>query len=124
MTVSPSKARKLARSLLRENRKNGRSWRVIAHEDYHDAINYATLNRIALSKGAWLPKDETILMALGLITPRRPHSKDLFDWTDDELRCALLNRQPMPRPTCTKKAMNDFIRACKRTSLQRAGTTS
>ncbi len=68
MTISSSKARKLARSLLRQNR-NGRSWRVIANEDYQGKVNYATLNRFAISKGTWIPKDEKILIALGLKKP-------------------------------------------------------
>lgn len=70
MNISIAKAKKLARTLLRENRK--RSWRSIAHEDYQDRINYATLNRFAINKGAWIPKDEKILIALGLKKPREP----------------------------------------------------
>lgn len=71
MNVSPSKAKKRALGLLRENRR-GRSWRVIAHEVFRDQINYATLNRFATSKGTWLPKDENILIVLELVKPRKP----------------------------------------------------
>lgn len=73
MTIIISRAKKLARSLLRENRKNGRTWRAIAHEDYNDQINFATLNRFAKSKGAWIPKDNEILITLGLKKPCKPH---------------------------------------------------
>lgn len=92
MTASITKAKKLATSLLRANRL-GRSWRTIAHEDYADQVNHATLNRIAIHKGDWLPKDETILKALGLITPRSPFA-GLPKWfvrTDDAL--SFFNRQ-------------------------------
>jgi hypothetical protein len=70
VTVSSSAAKKLARRLLRENR-HGRSWRAIAHEDYQDRISFATLNRIAIHKGEWLPKDENVLILLGLKKPHR-----------------------------------------------------
>lgn len=83
-TVSPSRAKKLARTLLRENRKFRRSWRIIAN-DY--GVNHATLNRIALHRGEWLPKDKTILIKLGLIKPRlpRPRQKTINEMTDREL---------------------------------------
>lgn len=72
-SVSPSKAKKLARRLLRENR-SGRSYRTIAREDYQGEIDQSTLSRIARSKGTWLPKDETILSKLGLLTTRSPYA--------------------------------------------------
>ena len=72
MNISLAKRKKLARSLLRENRKNDRSWRTIAREDYSDRVHNATLSRIAINRGAWIPKDENILLALGLIKPRKP----------------------------------------------------
>jgi len=65
------KARKLARMLLRENRA-GRSWRVIAKDDFQGQVNYATLNKLANSRGTWIPKDECILIALGLMEPHKP----------------------------------------------------
>lgn len=58
-------AQKLAKQLIQENQKNGRTWRVIAF-DYPDIVKPGTLNRIAKSNGAWLPKSKKILMALGL----------------------------------------------------------
>jgi hypothetical protein len=70
VTVSPSRARRLARRLLRENRKLGRSWRTIAREDFGDQINFATLNRFALSEGKWIP-NEKIQTVLGLKKPRK-----------------------------------------------------
>lgn len=74
-----SKARALARRLLRANKKTrshaGRSWRVIAREDYGGKVNHATLNRIANSEGAWLPKDKALLILLGLKKERKPMKK-------------------------------------------------
>jgi hypothetical protein len=67
------KAKRLASALLRENRR-GRSWRTIARDDYGDRVNFATLNRIAISKGDWLPKDEEVLKVLGLVTTRSPYA--------------------------------------------------
>lgn len=75
MSVSLARARKTARSVLRENRKNGRSWRVIAREDFNGEINHATLNRFAIHKGEWLPKDERLLIVLGLKKERKPRPK-------------------------------------------------
>jgi hypothetical protein len=74
-----SKARSLARRLLRANRGTrsyaGRSWRVISREDYDGLINHATLNRIARSDGEWLPKDKKLLILLGLKKERKPMKK-------------------------------------------------
>lgn len=75
MTISLARAKKAARTLLRENRKNGRSWRVIAREDFSNSIPAGTLNRFALSKGAWFPKDERLQIILGLRKERQPRPK-------------------------------------------------
>jgi hypothetical protein len=81
------KAKRLASALLRENRR-GRSWRTIARDDYQDRVNFATLNRIATSRGEWLPKDEEILKVLGLVTIRSPYAVMPRWWnrTPDSLR--------------------------------------
>jgi hypothetical protein len=71
MTISLARAKKTAVALLRENRKNRRSWRTIAREDYHDQVDHSTIHRFATSKGQWLPKNERTLMALGLIKERK-----------------------------------------------------
>jgi hypothetical protein len=71
MSRITSKAKKLARTLLRENRR-GRSWRDIAQRDFGGTVNYATLNKFARNKGAWIPKDVHILYALGLAEPKPP----------------------------------------------------
>lgn len=73
MTVSMVRAKKLALELLRKNRR-GESWREIAAANFGGQVHYATINRIAIHKGAWLPKDEKILDALGLITKRSPYA--------------------------------------------------
>lgn len=98
------KAKTISRRLFRENRgtrKNpGRSWRVIAREDYADKIPAGTLNRIALSDGEWYPKDEQSQIILGLKRERKAQHqsqpKDLFDMSTAALRKALEDREPMP----------------------------
>lgn len=94
MNVSLARTKKLARSLLRENRKNGRSWRCIAREDYQNRIDQSTLSRIARNKGAWLPKDETLLLLLGLKKQRkpRPKYKTIREMSNKELRMHIRNR--------------------------------
>jgi len=87
MTNLTPRAKKLARTLRRENRE--KSWRTIARE-YPTIIKHGTLQRIATSmkrEGAqWYPKDKAILTALGLITPRKPRIKrTLSDLSREEL---------------------------------------
>ena len=81
MSLSMSRARKLAKRLLNEN-SHGRTWRKIAEEDYQNKVNYATLNRFAKSEGEWTPKDKEILAALGLYKPRAPYPRPawLYKW--------------------------------------------
>jgi hypothetical protein len=67
MTDRAVLAQKLAIRLIRENRC--RSWRKIAKEDFPPIVKAGTLNRIANSGGTWIPKDEKLLRALGLIEP-------------------------------------------------------
>ncbi len=67
--VSKTRARKIANSLLRQNKKS--SWRDLA-KTY--GVAAGTLNRFAKSHGEWLPKDENILQKLGLITVRSPYA--------------------------------------------------
>lgn len=95
--ISSSKAKRLARRLLRENR-HGRSYRAIVNEDYGGLFSHAVLVRIANSDGAWLPKTEEILIALGLITRRKKQHqpRDLFDMATGALRKALEQREEMP----------------------------
>lgn len=85
MKISMSLAKRTAVGLLRKNRS--RSWRTISREDYQGRVNHATLNRFANSKGAWVPKDEKILRALGLIKPRSPFAglPKWFERTDEAL---------------------------------------
>jgi hypothetical protein len=97
-----SKAETLARRLLRENRgtrsRPGRSWRVIAREDYQNKIPYGTLCRFALSNGAWLPKIEHQYV-MGLKHEKKKAAAQptaLFDMATSALRDALINRKEMP----------------------------
>ncbi len=84
MSISKARARKIAKRILRENRK-GRSWRVISREDY-PTVKPGTLNRFAKEKGAYIPVDEDILVALGLKKPRvkrPPKQSDDPAWMTD-----------------------------------------
>jgi hypothetical protein len=98
MTISLAMAKKLARSLRRENRPNGRSWRTIAREDYRNEIDQSTLSRIAREKGKWIPATEHLQILLGLKKAHKSKPKAISEMTKDELICALRNRQPMPMP--------------------------
>jgi len=58
----------------------GCSYRFIAgsfakRPDGIQIIKAGTVNRIAKSKGAWIPKDCEILIALGLKKPRKPRTQ-------------------------------------------------
>jgi hypothetical protein len=104
-----SKAETLARRLLRENRKNGRSWRVIAREDFNDKINNTTLCRFAKSKGTWIPKDNSIQIVLGIKHAPQQKAKLIYDMSADELLYAFIHRQPMPKVApCFKKAFKQL----------------
>lgn len=92
MNAGSAKAKKLARKLLRENRR-GRTWREIAREDYRGRVSFATLNRFAIHKGEWLPKDDEILTALGLKKPRAQKVKRVFDMPEKELLWRLEHRE-------------------------------
>jgi hypothetical protein len=76
--VSKTLARKLANSLLHQN-KEGASWRDL-QKDY--GVAAGTLNRFANSKGEWLPKDDDILKKLKIyrkprrLTPKTIHNDD------------------------------------------------
>jgi len=96
-----SKAKTIARRLLRQNRGTAsitaRTWRKIAHDDYQDKIPVGTLCRFALSDGEWLPKEEYQIL-LGLKRPARtqaPQFKDLFDTPSNILLWMLQHREVM-----------------------------
>ena len=69
-SISKARARKLAKSLSDQNR-SGVVWRDLKKKY---GVAGGTLNRIAKSKGSWLPKDEEILKKLGLVTVRSPYA--------------------------------------------------
>jgi len=75
--ASTRKAKILAKRLLRIH-KDLPSWRKIA-QDY-PGVSFATLNRIAKSKGEWVPKSVHLQELLGLI--RKPHEKNLVPLSD------------------------------------------
>ncbi len=124
MKVSPAKAKKLARTLRRENLKNGRSWRTIAREDYQDQIDQSTLSRIARNKGKWIPKGEHFLILLGLITPRRPHPKPISEMSIPDLLHALRDREAMPSISShQRKWLKGFVHQCRQAAQQRASAS-
>lgn len=95
----------VAKSLMEQNRTRGRSWRVIAREDYHDLIKPGTLNRIAKSGGRYFPADPEIRELFGLplkmcktcrqkiTVPRRVKTyRRLSDLRPDEVLYLLKNR--------------------------------
>lgn len=116
MNVSLSQAKKLARMLLKQN--DSRSWRQIAQQDYCNRVNYATLNRIANSKGTWLPKDPEILTALGLLKPRSPFAvlPKWFDRTPEAL--AWFNGQ-REKVKGMGKETRDFVKASRTGKVMR-----
>lgn len=67
--VSKTRARKIAKSLLRQNKLL--TWRDL---EFLTGVKAGTLNRIANSHGEWLPKDEGILAKLQLLTVRSPYA--------------------------------------------------
>jgi hypothetical protein len=100
----------IARTLRRENRKHGRSWRVIAREDYHGAIAPGTLARIASTRGEYFPSDANLRRVLGapvkvcstchrkVTVPRTTRVKrwsSLDDLSSTELAYALSHREVM-----------------------------
>ena len=64
---------KIAKRILREHEK-GRSYRVIVKEDY-PCVKPGTLNRFAKSEGKWIPKEDEILIALGLKKAPKPRKE-------------------------------------------------
>src|SRR5689334_9714286 len=94
-----STPKQIARSLLRENRKNERSWRTIAREDYDNKVNPSTLCRFAISRGKWKPKDKAIQARLGILKKRKVQpkmiTKTISKRTENELIESLRNRTPM-----------------------------
>lgn len=85
-----TRAKKIARRLLRENRR-GRTWREIAREDYDNKISHALLNKFALRQGEWLPNEEALIV-LGLIKPVTSKPKRIFEMSPKELLWRLQNR--------------------------------
>lgn len=71
-------ARKLAKHIFSENKK-GRSYRVIAREDY-PGLKAGTLNRFSKSRGEYIPKDKNILSILGLIKVKEKKKIDKPDY--------------------------------------------
>jgi len=107
----------LAERLLSENR-SGRSWRAIAREDYRNRVNFATLNRIANSGGAWLPKERKILRALGLVERRKrtPIQKAISRMVRDT-RKAMIEMSPNPIKV-TRAQANRLERNLKKAKVE------
>lgn len=108
-----------ARTLLRANRKNDVSWRMMEKHGYQEGdvvvlpgVNNTTLCRFAKSKGTWMPKDIEILKLLGLHHEKQPRRKSIWDMSANELLYALNHRQCY-QPMLTQKELRDYVRACK-----------
>lgn len=99
MDTDTSTAETLARRLQGENER-GRSWRRIAREDYGNKVHFATLNRIAIHGGEWLPKSRRVLIALGL---KRPHVEE---WAGQKI----VQRSIRKMVKATKEALNVYSR--------------
>ena len=69
-----SKAKILANRLIWLHTKKGLHWREIA--EFYPGVSFATLNRIAKSKGEWVPKSVHLQELLGII--REPHEKKVL----------------------------------------------
>lgn len=72
MTLDPAAALAIASQIQALHLE--KSYRQIAREDF-PGVAPGTLNRIANSNGAWLPKDRKILKALGLVGQGRRRTK-------------------------------------------------
>lgn len=95
MTPDPSLIASLVSRILAERAK-GRPWEEISRDypakgrDGKRIVKRGTLCRIALSGGAYLPKDRRILRALGLIQRRkRTEMEKRIDGMARETRKAL-----------------------------------
>lgn len=112
-------AKQTARALLRANRREGISYRQIEKCGYRNdeisilpGVNHGTLNRVATSKGNWLPKDIEILKRLGLYHEKQPRLKSIWDLSSAELLHCLQHRTAY-QPTMTQKQLREYVRACK-----------
>lgn len=83
-----AKAVKLAKRLNSDNR----SWREIAL-DYPPIVKAGTLNRIAKSGGAYVPQNQEICKALGIIV--EPRRKRIFNEKPVDLLWRLNHRVVM-----------------------------
>jgi len=72
MTIDPAAALILASQIQALHLE--KSYRQIAREDF-PGVAPGTLNRIANSDGAWLPKNRKILKALGLVGQGRQRTQ-------------------------------------------------
>lgn len=82
---------------MRENRKNGISWRILGRRL---GVNHATICRFAKSKGKWKPKDLGIQKKLGILKVKKkapkPITRMLSQRMENDLINALQNKTPLP----------------------------
>jgi len=93
-----ARAKKVAKRILRENKK-GRSYRVIAREDY-PTITPGTLNRFANGRGNTYQRMKNYCVALGLKKDHIPAPKSIWKKSTKELLWCLLNRKK-----CDKRSL-------------------
>lgn len=97
MTVISSSAKKTLVALILRFHKSGMSYRRMAKlitrtkENGKPVLTGATINRIAKTRGKWLPKSKEILSILGLL--ESPRMKKIFEMPPKELLWRLQNRE-------------------------------
>jgi hypothetical protein len=93
MTIKADDRRELAKRLMEQYAVIG-SWRRVA--DCYPGVTFQTLNRIAKEEGEWLPKDKSILVALGLVKAKTPRTKiqKAIDKMARDTRKAVIGRKP------------------------------
>lgn len=101
MTLDPDLARRLRDHLIAEH-NSGRSWRVIAREEF-PGVTHSVLQRIA--KDGYFPKDRKILRALGLVVSRKR--------TEVEKRIASMARETNDAVLRRRKHVQDHDRRDK-----------
>jgi len=110
--MKPSKAKiRKAKSQLRRLHKVVKSYRVIARDYYGGEIKFGTLQRF-VDDANYVPQDEKILNALGLITPPNPYRilprwfhripEALKYFNDKREQIKLMSKNTRPNRTETK----------------------
>ena len=99
LTPSTTTPRNLAKRLLRLHDKKRRTWRDISGD--YPGVKFGTLNRIAKSRGEWIPADTHIQELLGI--KRKPRVKKPIPLLGTDGWESVFFKQPKKRrSTCHK----------------------